>query len=305
MNNVMTVTKVKQTPNVGGDKFKADPNLYGLYDSNGGYPLGIVKRNFNLMQPSEVIEGVEKCLKTINGVDMNKLQYHVMRDGAKHRLSIPVYEYGFKNAKQVNDITQVNLDITWGYTGRDPFLLNLFGRRLWCLNGCTANMKGVQIKFKSFSDNVARLKFACEQFTDVISKADGMKLTAETFNKLVVTDAERAAIISKVMNTDAKATAKMIKSGGLLPDGDKSISEPKQQTLLSLITAIRTEEDYAGQTAWGLFNGFTRFTNHDAPNVTKNNKSDIDDRIDYLLNGGGAEINAKANKAISELLTIA
>ena len=300
----MNVVKIKQTPQSADSRFKADPNLYGLYDENGGSPLGIVKSNFQIMQPQDVVNGVMDCLKGINGIDTSKMQYHTMRDGAKHRLSLPVYEYNFKNAKQVNDITQVNLDITWGYTGRDPFLLRLFARRLWCLNGCTSDMKGVSIKFKSFKDNAKRLKFACDQFTEVIQMADGMKLTAETFNSLVVTEAERAAIISKVMNTDAKATAQMLKTG-LLPEGDKRISEPKQQTLLTLIDSIRTEEDYAGQTAWGLFNGFTRFTNHHAPNVTKNTTSEIDDRIDYLLNGGGADINSKANKAISELVSIA
>jgi hypothetical protein len=130
-----------------------------------------------------------------------------------------------------------------------------------------------------------------------------MKLTAERFDRLVVTEREKAAVISKVMNTDAKATAEMIKNGSL-PDTDK-ISEPKQQTLQTLLKAIETEADYAGDTAWALFNGFTRFTNHHEPNVTKSTTSEIDDRIDYLINGGGAQINTRANKAIAELLEIA
>ena len=299
----MQIVKVKQVPQA-GPQFKADDNLYGLYDANGGSPLGIVKRNYHLMQPQAVIDGVMECLSEINGIDLSKLQYHVMRGGEAHRLTIPVYEYSFQNAKQVNDITVVNLDVRWGYTGRDPYRLDLFARRLWCLNGCTSEVAGMNIKFKSFKDNAERLKFACEHFTEVIAKAEGIKLTAESFDRLVVAEREKAAIISKVMNTDAKATAQMLKTRTLLPDTDK-ISEPKQQTLLTLINDIQTEVDYAGDTAWGLFNGFTRFTNHSEPNMTKSTTSQIDDRIDYLINGGGAEINKRANRAIAELIEIA
>lgn len=300
--NVIEIVQVPQVPAFGNGKFKADPNLYNLYNADGGSPLGQIKRNYALLQPQTVIDKVTQCLEQINGIDLSKLQYDVMRGGAKHRLVIPVYEFDIKNERKINDVTVVYLQATWGYDGRTKHQLSLFGRRLWCLNGCTFPMKAATIEFKNYSNNIDRLQFACNQFVDVIEKAAQVKDMTKAYDKLILPFAEKASVVSKVMNTDAKATAKLLKGIALDDAESKSISAPKQQTLLSLKEAIEIEIGRTGETAWGLLNGFTYFTNHMEPNKTVNTTSKIDDRIDYLLNGGGSDINNKAFAAIDELV---
>lgn len=300
--NVMEIIQVPQVPAFDHGKFKADPNLYNLYNADGGRPLGQIKRNYALLQPQTVIDKVIQCLEQINGIDLSKLQYDVMRGGAKHRLVVPVYEFDIKNERKINDVTVVYLQITWGYDGRTKHQLSLFGRRLWCLNGCTLPLAGATIEFKNYSNNMDRLKFACNQFVEVMQEATKIKDMTKAYDKLILPFAEQAAIVSKVMNTDAVATAKLLKGMPLDEAQSKAISAPKQQTLESLRQAIKLETDRTGETAWGLLNGFTYFTNHMEPNKTASTTSTIDDRIDYLLNGGGADINAKAFKAIDELV---
>jgi hypothetical protein len=207
---------------------------------------------------------------------------------------VNVAEFGFKNARKLNDITEVRLSLKWGYDGRTKWDLGLFDYRLVCLNGMVRKGKGVQVKFKNYRDNAERLEFACEQFQEVINHASDMKELAKQLDRTQILQKDITDAISKVFDVNwAK---------GLTADGKKAISPAKMDTLNAALESINLEIDRTGSTAWGLLNGFTHFASHRGTYQHPGQENSVEDRTAYLVDGQGADINERAQAAILELL---
>jgi hypothetical protein len=269
---------------------------YGIYRMDtGGQPLGLIGRNFNLIQPAFAVSEFMRCVEGINGVDMDSLQYHTMYNGARHFLTLKVAEFGFKNARKLGDITEVRLSLKWGYDGRTKWDLGLFDYRLVCLNGMVRKNQGARVKFKNYKDNAKKLEFACEQFQQVIAQAEDMKSLAKQMDRVQIMQKDIEDAMSRVFDVNwAK---------GLTADGKKAISPAKMDTLNAALESINLEIDRTGSTAWGLLNGFTHFASHRGTFQRPGQEKDVEDRTAYLVDGQGAEINARAQEAVMALLS--
>ena len=77
----------------------------------------------------------------------------------------------------------------------------------------------------------------------------------------------------------------------------KDVSSRKLNQVTAFADALQTEINLEGKTIWGLFNAVTRYTNHVAA------PKDENDKLHYLVSGGGYRINNLAFDEVMKFVT--
>lgn len=254
------------------------PSAFGLYKTSGGQALGVVGKDFTPTQPEFLWNNLKACL-VAKEIDDTKMKFREIKGGRKIVITCPVKEFSFKNKAKKNDIMSVMVAISTGYDGKTPTQMFLHTERLICTNGMKALDTEFTVKFKNVKGNIGKANMLCDDVADAISDIDNLKDLYTKLNQRTITPKEQAEYIKMVTGLDPRQYADLTK---------------KRQALLDTINeSVAIEMKDAGETAWALMNGITRYTNHGAKYTSKD---------DYLFADAGMFMNNRAQRAAIQLL---
>ena len=156
MNNLETVQSqlfdVKKIQLHSGLEGYDSPEMFGVYKSNGGKPLGVVGKVFepmdlNLFMDS-IVHSVEQC--DIN-LDLNNLTFKEYKDGSKVSFELSLGKHEIETP-MIGDIMETFMRFNTGFDGLTKTSVSYRTMRLWCLNGATSPME-TQLSFKNTLKN--------------------------------------------------------------------------------------------------------------------------------------------------------
>lgn len=263
------------------DGFDAPDNLIGLYKTTGGRCLGIAKDSYGILQPTMFFDTIATSLEKIGyNFDKSKIEYLPIKNSQVISFKVPLQTIKFKNAAKVGDITEIYALFTTSFDGSLATSLVIYSKRLLCSNGVLfATQKDMAFKFRHTPNMNARAL----TYTDAILKASqGITKYTELFktlNKIEINSKQVDELLIDITGYDLK--------------GEKEL-HAKQKTIIEGIrSAWELERNRTGNTAYGLYNAVTYFTNHDETGRVRPES--------HVMFGAGAGLNLKAEKTMMKL----
>lgn len=266
-----TIVKVQLHPNIEGYEL---PSSFATYKESGGKPLGTVGKDFIPTQPTLILDSLLDC-----SVDLSKMTYHEMKNGAKVRFQIPLKTIEFQNARKVGDVTDVSLCIQTGFDGLTKTTMYLYTHRLICTNGAKNSKTEFEVSFKNTKGNQGKILGLCNDVSRAVQQFDGVKDLYKALDKVEVNQAIVNEYLKKVADLDIHKSEEW--------------SARKRNIFDAVNESIELEFGRTGTTLFGLYNGITHYTNH----VASGNQSP-----DFIFVDNGAKMNDKALAFVSALV---
>lgn len=283
-NKLFRVVEHQMIPNTNDAAF-LNPTLRGLYKHTGGAPLGVNGKNFNVIQPQVLFDNLLKCAGAIKGIDLDGLSYRELKGGAKIQFKIQLDSISFKTrTKKVDDI-ETFATLTTGYDGLTKTSFNFETFRLWCANGCSHLEQSVNVSVKNTVNNETTIVNLCDDLEKLIAGTTDRKEWFKFLDSADIDELKKQRVIKAALGYNK------------LDKDAPEFSTAKLATLEEIEASIAKEMDFAGATAWGLFNGITRYTNHGG------RAKDDDARADYLFAGAGTRINSNVERELKLMLS--
>jgi hypothetical protein len=246
------------------------------------------------MQPNDFLENIIETVRDFGAnLDLNTLQFNEFCGGSKIEFRIKMHPLSFKNNKGLQDITNLEVTFSTSYDGSKSSTISLYTERLVCLNGMVrSSLEGVlkgrntiggKAKILSYASEVAQLVEMTEGFKEQMQKLDKIKLTKKQV------EAFKLSLLGYNYQT--------------LSESDKAEHHKKQQyEILDLLDkGIQIEFERTGQTAFGLLQGVTYYTNHLASRSGVATKIEPS-REEYIRFNQGAKTNEKAQDLLFALV---
>lgn len=286
------VEKIAMLPSfitLGNVKLENPTDMYGIYDATNGKLLSqkSMGKDFLPLQQQEFLDNILTTIHEFGAdLDLETLEFRTWGNNAKIEFRVKMYPISFKNDKGLNDITNMHMTFSTSYDGSKSSRIAIFTERLVCLNGMTAlklsgelkgrNTLGGKTKILSYAKEVAEIFNSAEDFRNKMIALDKIKVSAS-----------QVEVFKKSLLGYNRAS--------LLASEEKSITR-KMTILETLETAIDLEMERTGETAFGLLQGVTYYTNHLA-NTSKKISND-----EYVRHFQGAKTNDKAQELVFALL---
>lgn len=268
------------------DFFKAPIETYGNYKSNGGACLGVMGSQFVPMQPKEFFNNIVETVHEFGAdLDLETLKFKEYRGGSKIEFSIKMFPLSFKNNKGLNDITNLEVTFSTSYDGSKSNVISLYTERLVCLNGMVANKLQGTLKGRNTISGKAKILSYSKELAEIVNGANEFKEKMEALDKIKVSKQQIEAFKLSLLGYNKDS----------LLASEKSETR-KYNILEQLESAIELEFERTGQTAFGLLQGVTYYTNHLA-----NTSKTISDS-EYIRFHQGEKTNAKAQEILFELV---
>jgi len=256
------------------DKF-TPPNAFGIYKTTGGQPFGVLGKDFTPQQPVALFDSFTQCLIENTNADLSKVKYHEMKGGAKIRFEVPIKTIGFTNLKGQQDESIISLNIQTGFDGYTATSLYLSLYRMVCANGMKANVTEFKSKFKNTIGNVGKVQLLCDDVTKALDTSDNLTETLTRLNKIEITTARKNEFIKAVLGYN-NATK-------------EELTTRKRNILQKVEESIALEISRSGGNLWGLLNGITYYTNHQAREFKS-----VEESTQYIFCETGESLNKKA-----------
>lgn len=269
------VKKIQLHPNMDGFE---SPTAYATYKGTGGQPLGVVGANYTPTQPKFLYDSLLHTLMETPNVDADKLKFVEMKDGQKIRFTMPLGSIAFRNMLGKEDVSDVTLNLQTGFDGKTKTSFYLSTYRLICSNGMKANTTEFTASFKNTKGNVGKASSLCHDITKAFNSMERLSDLYKHLNKIEISTLDQNKFVEAVTGYDLKEY--------------NSLHKKKQNIIDNINKSIGIELARTGNTAFGLLNGITYYTNH----VVKG----CEDK-DYIFVGNGDKINDKALKAVLSL----
>jgi hypothetical protein len=258
--------------------FKAPKESFGTYKSNGGEALGVVGKNNLPMQPKEFMDNIIATVHEFGAdLDLETLTFREYCEGSKIEFSIRMKPFTFINAKKV--VEETNLEV-----------ISLYTERVVCTNGMVASKLQGTLKGRNTLGGKTKILSYAKELAEIINGANSFKEKMEALDKIKVTKQQIEAFKKSLLGYNAASLA----------ESDKNESK-REGILESVEKAIEIEFARTGQTAFGLLQGITYYTNHFANSGTKNTKKVITD-AEYIRFNQGFKTNEKAQELLFALV---
>ena len=75
---LFNVVEHQLIPNTNDGNFE-NPTVRGLYKGTGGAPLGVLGKNFNVIQPKVLFDNLIKCVGEIKDLNVDSLSYRSLK----------------------------------------------------------------------------------------------------------------------------------------------------------------------------------------------------------------------------------
>lgn len=266
--------------------FEAPKDIYGVYKTTGGLPLGVMGKDFLPTQPKEILDAILLTLHESGlGVNANSISFNQYAGGSKIEFAVKSEPLQFKNARKLKDITEMEITFSTSYDGSKSNKIQVFTRRLVCLNGMTARGLEADMKGKNTVGGKAKIFTYIQELSTVLA---GMKDWREKMIALDKVKVDTATIEKFKLELLGYNQATIL--------ADDKPNHAKKAILKSLDEAIEIEFKRTGETAFGLLQGVTYYTNH----LANSSKTISDD--EYIRFFQGAKTNDKAQELVFAML---
>ena len=206
--------------------------------------LGVHSGKYNMVKHNDIVENI---MEGVALADISKdydRSIRVYENGSKLKGSF-VFNDLVQKDPEVNDIIRFKVDYMNSYDGMWSIMINAYGERLWCLNGCTS------------PEAVTREKNKHTAGFNVQASADQIKLALEVFfNDRERWDAWRATKVNndQVQKVFEKTLAK--------PTTPTLTNKVNWKQLTRLMDNYRQEVNVLGNSKWAAYNAATDWASH-------------------------------------------
>lgn len=276
MNNTNLFEVTKLQLQTGLDGFTV-PTAFGVFKKSGGQALGIVGKDYTPTQPQFLYDTFTACVR--NHTTISKTEFKELKGGRRIIISAPIEEFSFKNGAKKDDVLSIQVSISTGYDGRTQTSMFISVERLICENGMKALNTEFNVQFKNVKGNLGKASMLCEDVSRAIAGIGSLKVIYQDLAKRKITRKEQRQYILKVTGMDIDKYA--------------DYSKRRQSILDQINESVAIEMKDAGDTAWALMNGITRYTNHMA---------NFKNKEDFIYADAGMFMNNRAQHFAIELL---
>jgi phage/plasmid-like protein (TIGR03299 family) len=178
-----------------------------------------------------------------------------LEDGARTFMEFDFPQHTIKLAGG-KDLVTFGGRITTSHTGNGKVVARVVGRRLWCMNGCTAEIKGLQHEFKvsHTSSAQARLAQGYQIMAGAGKYAGAFADAAERMLATPMTDVEFGRYIDTIFPPPPEDSSKNKVTGW----------ENRRAELMKLWKFADTNQ-VGRYTRWGGFNSVTEYLDWNSP----------------------------------------
>ena len=206
--------------------------------------LGVHSGKYNLVKHEDIVQNI---MEGVALADISKDYDHNIRvyeNGSKLKGSFVFNDLTQKDP-EVNDVIRFKVDYMNSYDGMWSIMINAYGERLWCLNGCTSPESVTMEKNKHTSG------------FNIQASADQIKMALEVFfNDRERWDAWRATKVNndQVQKVFEKTLAK--------PTTPTLTNKVNWKQLTRLMDNYRQEVNVLGNNKWAAYNAATDWASH-------------------------------------------
>ena len=253
------------------DSKERSSGMYGMYRKDNDYCLGVVGDQYEILQNFELAEII---IEAANGLNFDVTNGGSLKDGRRVYLQIALPDEKIGKSPVKRWISALNshdgsLSVGFGSTNTTVICQNTFYRA-----------HGDLQKFRHTATMKERISIAQK----------GMRKTLELDNELMenfkrmadmpLRDEAIERVINKIFKVDVNKT-------------EDEISTRKRNQIESFANSLNTSITEQGRTIWALFNGVTRYTNHE------NKPKDENKKTDHIMSGNG---NVISNVGFTEIM---
>lgn len=265
--------------------FKAPKDAFGHYKSNGGECIGKVGKDSTAMQPKEFFDNILSTVHEFGAdLDLNTLKFKEWCGSSKIEFSIKMHPISFKNDKGIDDITNLEVTFSTSYDGSKSNVISLYTERLVCTNGMVANKLQGALKGRNTIGGKAKILSYASELAQIINGANEFKEKMIALDKIKVNASQIEAFKKSLLGYNK---ASLLAS--------EKPETKKYNILEKLEQSIQLEFDRTGETAFGLLQGVTYYTNHIANTSKVSNE-------EYIRFKTGFDTNAKAQEILFALV---
>lgn len=258
------------------------PESYGVYKDTGGNALGVVGKIYEPTQPKFLFDNFTNSLIEV-GVDLLDIEYTELKGGSKIMFSAPIGSFGYKNLQGKDDEMLMKLNVATGFDGSTKTSMFLSTYRMICANGMKSWKTEFQISFKNTRNNVGKVDLMCNDIVKAMEHKKSYMEFLEYLTKKQITPKEHNEFIKRVTGYDLKEY--------------NDLNTRARNILDKINECVAIEQNDAGNTAWALLNGITRYTNHEV-------KKTYTDTLDYIYVGQGSNLNELAQQVVNDMFVM-
>ena len=248
-----------------------EDGFYTVSNENGNIH-GKVSKKGSVLQMADLID-ITYDLSINKGLDLNfdKADLRYFKDESICTLNIPLGVSSFKTSNGFEDKTELFLFIKNGFGGNSCNEIGIYSHRFVCSNGMEVRngLNYFKSKHTEKMNELAKV-FLSQSLPLMLTSVNDFKATSQKLDK---TEISKAQI----------ETFKQSYFG--YKEGDE-LSTKKKNMLDAFNLSMTEEMDRVGQTAWGLLQSATNYTNHRHFNASE----------EFIVTGTGATLNSKAEK---------
>jgi hypothetical protein len=291
---------VLEPARVSNPMFEQPKETYFVYNERSGKQIAkkSVGKDFTPMQQNEFLENILATIQEFGAdLDLDSLTFRSYSSDSKIEFSIKtMHPLKFKNWANLNDQTNIELVFSTSYDGTKSNRISLFTHRLICKNGMTVKDLQGELKGRNTLGGKTKILSYAQEVAEIINGAEDFKKRMLELDSRKVTKAEVEAYKLKMFGyNDASLKAEYKAFIEATNDVKKADMKFRKATeiLTSFNKAVNTEFPRSGQTAYGLLQATTFYTNHLANAKGKAHTND-----EYIRFATGAKINDKAQDLI-------
>lgn len=262
--------------------FKPPKETFGIYKDTGGNALSVMGKQFEPMQPREFLDSIVNTVHECGAnLDLNTLEFKEFNGGRQIEFSIKLEPLAFTNKAGKYDETQNRLTFSTSYDGSKSNTISLYTFRQICTNGMMGWGMDSALKGKNTIGGKSKILLYCSEVVKIITETQDFNARMLGLNEIKI-DAKKIEQFKKDLLGYNKET---------LSQKDGNIT--KASNILDRINeSIELEFSRTGETAYGLLQGITHYTNHVA-----NTSTTISDE-EFIRYHNGAKLNALAQKLV-------
>jgi hypothetical protein len=253
-----------------------EDGFFTISNSNG-FIHGKVANKNSVIQMSELIDiAYNVNLNYDLNLQFAKAKLHYYNDESCGEITIPLGTSEFRTRNGFEDKTNIWLFIKTGFGGVSCSEVGIFTKRLVCTNGMEIRHGLSYFKCKHTEKMNEKLKTflgkVLPDFTTSVQDFTGMSMKLDS---------------KDITNEDIEA----FRNDFFDIKKDEKISTKKANMMEAFNRGMAIEMGRVGQTAWGLLQSATHYTNHGHPRASE----------EFVATGTGGTLNAKAEKFVLAL----
>jgi len=238
-------------------------NSYGMFRSDTNAWLGTVGDRYIPMQNYELAETI---IQAAQGLELETMRGGLFANGRKIflQVSLPDENIGMGGVKRWITATNSHdgsLSIGFGSTSTV----------IKCSNTFYQAFKGLD-KFRHTVSASSRVQSAMADMRRAMQLDQGLMDNFKRMADIELKDEMIESVIRKIFNVDAGSN-------------QKDVSTRKFNQVQAFANSLQTEVELEGKTLWALFNGVTRYTNH------QQNFESVESKNEYLMTGTGYKMS--------------